>query len=84
MGKIYLKVYTREAEPQCYPEGLAYGIHMAYSTDGKDYVPFNKNYGILFAEAEIDEKNTILPKGAKNPRIVALEDGSYGVVAARI
>lgn len=84
MAKIYLKVYTREVDANCYPEGLAYGIHMAYSTDGKDYVPFNKNYGILFAKAEVDEKNTILPKGAKNPEIVALRDGSYGVIAVRI
>ena len=84
MGKIYLQVYTRVPDEKCYPEGLAYGIHFSYSLDGKDYTPFHKNYGILFAEAEISENNTIIPMGAKNPGIVLLEDGSYGVIATRI
>lgn len=80
----YIKVYTRQPEVGCYPAGLAYGIHMAYSTDGETFRPLNKNYGILFAEAEIREDNTIFPKGAKVPGIVALENDCYGIVAVRI
>ena len=84
MDKIYLKVYTREPDAKCYPEGLAYGIHMAYSEDGEEYFPLHKNYGILFAEGQITEFNTIVPKGVKNPGIVVLNEGLYGIVATRI
>lgn len=80
----YIKVYTRQPEAGCYPAGLAYGIHMAYSRDGETFRPLNKNYGILFAEAEIREDNTIFPKGAKAPGIVVLENDCYGIVATRI
>ena len=45
--KGYIKVYTRQPETDCYPEGLSYSIHMAGSRDGEDFQPFNKNYGIL-------------------------------------
>lgn len=83
MSKIYLKVYTREPDANCYPEGLAYGIHMAYSHDGEEYFPLHKNYGILFAEGQITESNTIVPKGVKEPKIVELEDGRYGIIAIR-
>lgn len=83
MGR-YIKVYTREPETGCYPAGLAYSVHMAYSTDRETFRPLNKNYGILFAEAEIREDNTIFPKGVKDPGIVVLENDCYGIVATRI
>ncbi len=78
-----IKVYTRQVEKDCYPEGLAYGIHIAYSVDDGEFVPLNKNYGMLFAKGEIREDNTICPKGVKSPRLFADADGTFGIVAER-
>ena len=46
----YLMLYTREAaaNEDSYPDGLARSIHMAYSTDGVNFVPMFSNYGIFF------------------------------------
>lgn len=82
--KGFMKVYTRKPDKTCYPEGLAYGIHMAVSRDGGEFHPLNKNYGILFAEAEINGDNTICPKCVKEPQIFALKEGGYGIAAVRI
>ena len=46
-----LKVYTREPDEAAYPAGLAYSVHMACRAEGGEFRPWNKNYGILFAEA---------------------------------
>ena len=72
--KGYIKVYTRQPETDCYPEGLSYSIHMAGSRDGEDFQPFNKNYGILFAEAEIRQNDTISPKGVSHPQVFPLKE----------
>lgn len=82
--KGYIKVYTRKPDQDCYPEGLAYGIHMAVSREGREFQPLHKNYGILFAEAEIREDDTICPKGVKEPRIFPLKEGGYGIAAVRV
>ena len=58
-AKIY--VYTRQVDPDSYPEGLARSVHFSLSIDGADKQPFNRNYGILFAKGWIREDNTILP-----------------------
>lgn len=79
-----IKVYTRLPDKASYPEGLAYGIHMAVSRDAGEFHPLNKNYGILFAQAEINEDNTICPKGAKEPQIFSLKEGGYGIAAVRV
>lgn len=79
-----IKVYTRLPDKASYPEGLAYGIHMAVSRDAGEFHPLNKNYGILFAQAEINEDNTICPKGAKEPQIFSLIEGGYGIAAVRV
>jgi len=83
-SKGYIKVYTRQPDKGCYPGGLSYSIHMAVSSDGREFRPLNKNYGILFAEATIREDDTICPKGVKEPRIFPLEDGGYGIAAVRV
>ena len=82
--KGYIKVYTRQPETDCYPEGLSYSIHMAGSRDGEDFQPFNKNYGILFAEAEIRQNDTISPKGVSHPQVFPLKEGGYGIAALRV
>lgn len=80
----YLKVYTREAEEGSYPYGLAFAIHMACSEDGKEFLPLNKDYGILFAEALILPDDTLSPRGAKEPKVFALAEGGLGIVAQRV
>lgn len=82
-GKASLMVYTREPSKEDYPDGLAYSIHFAYSRDRACYYALHQNYGILFAEAEVSEEDTIVPKGVKNPCIIRLPEGYYGVLADR-
>ena len=81
---VELMVYTREANADNYPEGLAYSIHMACRMEGDTFVPLNKNYGILFAEALISQDNIILPKGVKDPKICSMGNGIYGIHAIRV
>ena len=90
--KGFIRVYTRKVDKVSYPEGLAYSIHMAISWDvghgegipAKEFQPLNKNYGILFARAQIRQDDTICPKGVEKPKIFALEEGGYGIAARRI
>lgn len=83
-SKGYIKVYTRQPEADCYPEGLSLSIHMAGSRDGENFQPFNKNYGILFAKAQIREDDTICPKGVSHPQVFPLKEGGYGIAAVRV
>lgn len=81
--EAYLKVYTREAVEESYPDGLARSVHMAYSTDGVNFTPMFSNYGILFAKAEVTAENTLVPKCVKNPWVFEREEG-YGIAAIRV
>lgn len=81
-NKAYLKVYTRAVQKD-YPHGLAHSIHMAYSLDGKEFGPFHKNYGILFARADILPDDTLLPKGLKNPVVFAAEGKGFYIAAVQ-
>ncbi len=83
-GSGYLKVYTRTPDKDSYPYGLAFGIHMACSEDGREFKPLNKNYGILFAEAVILRDDTLSPRGVRDPKVFALQDGGYGIAAVRV
>lgn len=76
----YLKVYTREAQMPHYPRALADSVHMAYIGQDGEERPLNQGYGILYPEAVIRADNTIVPRGIRNPRILALEEG-YGILA---
>ena len=71
------KVYTRQPDMECYPDGLAHSIHIAYKAENGEFHPLNKNYGMLFAKAEIAQNQTICPKGVKNPVRVCKKDGSW-------
>ena len=82
-GSEQILVYTRTAEPNSYPDGLARSVHFARSTDGKNFTAMNGNYGILFAKATISPENTIRPKCVKDPIIFPLKDGGYGIMAIR-
>ncbi len=81
--KTVFTVYNREANPGEYPGGLAYSIHLAYSTDGFKFTPLNKNYGILFEKGDISGKDTIVPKGVRNPKIFYMDQGTYGICGQR-
>ena len=81
--QTYLKVYTRDAVEESYPDGLARSIHMAAGIDGVNFTPMFSNYGILFAKAEITAENTLVPKCVKNPWVFATEEG-YGIAAIRV
>jgi len=82
-GTEQILVYTRTAEPNSYPDGLARSVHFARSVDGKHFTAMNENYGILFAKGTLTEQNTIRPKCVKNPVIFPMKDGGYGVMAVR-
>ena len=82
-GTEQILVYTREAQRDSYPDGLARSVHFARSSDGKRFTAMNENYGILFAKGTLSEQNTIRPKCVKNPVIFPMKDGGYGVMAVR-
>lgn len=79
-----LLVYTRKPCEDCYPDGLARSIHLACSRDGIHFQALHNNYGVLFAEAVIDKADRIVPKGVKEPRVFALRDGGFGIMAKRV
>lgn len=79
-----LKVYTRQQDEERYPFGLAFSVHMAYREDGGVFLPLNKNYGMLFAEAVVLEDDTLSPRGVKTPEVFKLKEGGYGIAAVRV
>lgn len=81
MENVILSVYTREVDKDCYPAGLANSVHFSYKSIDGDEKVFHKNYGILFMKASITTENTIKPRGVKNPKLFAMEDGLFGVCA---
>ena len=76
-------VFTRTPN-KYYDKSLANSIHFAYLDDNDMFEPLNQNYGILFAEATINENNTIAPKSIKNPVILKMDDQKYTIIATRI
>lgn len=77
-------VYTRNPKED-YTDSLSNSIHFAYwDTEGACFEPLNRNYGILFAKATIDEQNIIQEKGLKNPYIFQNPSGCFGIIAIRI
>lgn len=82
MSKIL--VYTRIPSDD-YTESLSNSIHFAFcNTEEANFEPLNRNYGILFAKATIDEQNIIHEKGLKKPYIFRCHNGSFGIVAIRV
>ena len=79
-----IRVYTRPVNRESYPEGLAHSIHITCKTNEADWIPFNRNYGILFAEGMISPENTFIPMGIRNPLIFRMESGNIGIIGERI
>lgn len=69
-----LHVYTRQAT-ETYPDGLAYSVHMSLQAPSGEETPLNRNYGLLFASAEIDENDCIAPRFLSDPFIVEVDKG---------
>ncbi len=82
--RAFIHVYTRHVSAENYPEGLARSIHLAFEAEGTGMVPFNRNYGILFAEGRVSDHNTIIPLGVRNPGIFHLDDGTIGICGERV
>lgn len=81
---LFIKVYTRD-EVKNYSKSLAGSIHMAYSLDGKKFIPLNQNYGMLFAASEVAADNTIVPCYIKNPECFIKEsEGVYMITGKYI
>ncbi len=78
-----VRVFTKPADPDCYPDGLARSVHFSVELEGVTH-PLNHDYGILFAKGYVSEKNTIVPMGVRDPRIFRTEDGQIGVAAVRV
>lgn len=79
-----IRVYTRPVCPESYPEGLAGGIHLAFEAEETGAVPFNKNYGVLFAEGRVSDDNTIVPVGVRRPGIFRTADGMIAICGERV
>lgn len=75
-------VYTRKPKGD-YTESLANSVHFAYKDSKNEFKPLNRNYGILYALATIDDNNVIQEKGLKNPYIFRTDDGLFGITATR-
>ncbi len=82
--RAVIHVYTRPVCADSYPEGLAHSVHFAFEAQDTGVIPFNKNYGILFAEGRISARNTIVPLGVRSPCIFQEPDGTICVCGERI
>lgn len=76
----YIKVYTKEATGDEYPNSFANSVHFALcGADGK-VEELNQGCGILYACAMIREDDTLLERGVGHP-VVFARDGQYGILA---
>ena len=79
-----IRVYTRPANDEDNPAGLANCIRIAFEADDTGTVPFQHDEGILFAEGRISGRNTIVPLGIRNPGIFRTADGMICICGERI
>lgn len=78
-----LFIYTRKPQDE-YTPSLANSIHIAASQGEAQFEPLNRNYGILFAKATVNEQNVIQEKGLIKPYIFHLKSGGFGIAAIRV
>lgn len=84
MKKQKLLCYTRNPmDEMVYSRKLAYSMHLAISEDGITYNPLNNNLGILYAKATANPDGTLNAKSLKQPYLMNLTEGGYGVLAIR-
>ena len=82
--KTNICVYTREADPAFYPEGLARSVHFACISETGEKKHFNRDYGILWARGRVSDANTIVPVGVKDPKLFSAPDGTVCVCARQV
>lgn len=74
----YLMCYTRKPIDNVYYDPrLAYSVHLALSTDGKNFTALNHNSGVLFAKATENPDGSLNPKTLKEPVIFSKNDNFY-------
>ncbi len=78
-----ISVYNRTVSQDSYPFGLASAVHFSIARSGRE-MPLNNDYGILFAQGEISEQNTIIPLGIKEPVIFRIDERTIGIAGKRI
>lgn len=78
-----LTVYSREADEEKYPDGLAYSVHLAVS-DGKNMEPLHNGYGIMFPKAGVDERNVIVPSFARDIKVAADSKGAFYITGTDV
>lgn len=76
---ILFTVYTKPADPENYPAGLARAVHFSFQRPGEEKQPLNRDYGILFAKGTISSNDTIIPAGIRDPGLFNMEDGRIGI-----
>lgn len=76
-------IYTRKPNDD-YTESLSNSIHLALCEGAGEFQPLNRNYGILFATATVDEQNVIHEKGVQRPYLFRTAEGAFGIVAVRV
>ena len=77
--EVWFSVYTKPADPELYPAGLANAVHFSFRRPGEPKQPLNRDYGILFAKGSVSPEDTIVPAGIRDPGIFAMEDGWIGI-----
>ena len=81
---ILFSVYTKPADPETYPAGLAHAVHFSFRRPGCGPQPLNRDYGILFARGTVSPEDIIVPAGIREPGIFAMEDGWIGICGKMI
>ena len=77
--------YTRmPMEDAVYSAKLADSMHLALVDKEGVCTPLNHNSGILYAKAVQNQDGTLQAKSLKNPWLLRMSDGSFGVIARRI
>ena len=80
----YILCYTRlPKEDIIYATKLAYSMHLAYSEDGENFIDLNHNSGVLFAKATENSNGSLNAKSLKNPYIINMAEGTFGILAIR-
>ena len=78
----YVMTYTKKG-PDAYSE-LNDSMHLALSSDGKEYLPLRHDTGVFFAEADFKDGGMAgRTKTLTDPWIFRFQDNIWGILAVR-
>jgi len=81
---MFLLSYTRKPlDTAIYDPKLAFSLHLALSSDCKNFTYLNHNSGLWFAKAVENEDGSLSPKSLKSPVIFPVDESTYGIMALR-